>query len=234
MTETILAKGWRPEQQSATNLGEEVTTHEGLFQHSQGRLKHWRASSGPLILDTATVRTSRPAKTTFEVVVEYDEPQADRSQIQFDLTDIDRVDIENHLDEASEYPREVRDKLFESTKEFYIEEAEELSPNDIINISYITNYAESQGHDEWTSTLGSIMDRYFDNLGVSRDVVSRAIKDAETISLERAHELYTQETERIENAVNSAYSDRSESERQNLIQAQKRETLWKIAEKVQY
>lgn len=172
---------------------------------------------------------------SFEVVIEVGElSKSEDEDLPFDPSDFDRSDIEEYLWEASDYPDTVQEKIYQYSKRYYIDADNEPTAKDIINISHILSYAEAEEYDGWIPSLEEKLEEYFRNEEINRELISRAIKHGDSISPRRAQEIYDQETERIEDAIESTYNNLPAEERKNIIKSEKKEALWKITQKVEY
>jgi hypothetical protein len=181
---------------------------------------------------SSTEGKSHETKIGHLIDVSEEAGSAENIELPFDPDELDRDTISNILADIGDYEQEVQTGIYRQVKDFYLNEATNIRPEDIINVRQTQLYAERGQPPRWICELENIISSYFDGADFDKRVVVQSVSGGETVDPERAKELYTKETSRIEEAVEEVYDDIGEEDQRELISRQKDRFLLKLIYKM--
>lgn len=232
MTKTKLA-GWDRSEREKARLESEQHLKEGVIHRHHDWLSGWQSFHQIQPSDTIAMTQTQSTRASFEIILsDFKSGEHTTPSLPFNPTDFGQSEVNQYLPQAGTFDDLVQRKIYRCSYDFYVNTEGELSSEDLLNIGQIKNYAEEHGYEEWLPQIEEIFANYFDEMTIDRDILARAVEGGESVSPDRAREIYDEEVERIEQTIESVYGDLSAEEQQGLISAEKQEALWKIVCKI--
>lgn len=163
------------------------------------RFRGWEKPS--ILSQKATIWTSP--------TVQIKEPEG--SKLPFDPGEFDRNNVDELLPSIGSYGEHVRTEIYRHTKDFYLNEADEILPRDILSIRQTQLYAEDADFSEWVSELESIVESAFTEYQDSPVVSSRTRNSLEDlITPHEARALLEERRMRLQEAMGENFGEEKE------------------------